>query len=214
MTAETFAVIFRGRIVDGADMAAVRANLAKLFKADAARIEKMFSGQAVIIKKGLDAGDAEKYWAALAKAGAVAEVVAMPATTGSSPALQSSPPAPSPPAAQASPRGAAVPPPPSTVPEAFANREAPPAALNASVAEPGVTLIDYTPPPSPTIATEHLSMAEAGATLVEVEPVPEPDYDLSGLTLDRPGVTLVEPRHVPEPDYDLSGMALVEEKTE
>ena len=102
--------------------------------------------------------------------------------------------------------------PPSTVPAAFATRDAPPEPLAATMAEPGVVLVDYTPPAPPTIATEHLSMAEAGVTLVAAEAVPEPHYDLSGLSLDPPGVTLVEPRAVPAPDYDLSGMALVEDR--
>ena len=53
MTEQLFAIVFRGRLQAGADPAAVRANFAKLFNIDAARVEQMFSGQAVIIKKGL-----------------------------------------------------------------------------------------------------------------------------------------------------------------
>ena len=71
MATDDYAVIFRGTLIEGSDPAVVRANLAKLFNADAARIEKMFSGQTVIIKKGLDAAEAQKYRAALAKAGIV-----------------------------------------------------------------------------------------------------------------------------------------------
>jgi len=210
MAAQEYAVIFRGTLVEGTDPAAVRANLAKLFNADATRIEQMFSGQTVIIKKGLDAAGAEKYRAALAKAGALVEIVepqtaaTAPSTTAANPSVT--------PALPARPVPSAAGLPPSTVPAAFATRDAPPEPLAATLADPGAILVDYTPPSPPAIATEHLSMAEPGATLVTAEPVPEPHYDLSGLFLNPPGVTLVEPRPVPAPDYDLSGMALVEEQ--
>jgi len=210
MATEDYAVIFRGTVVDGADPVTVRANLAKLFNADAARIEKMFSGQTVIIKKGLDAAGAEKYRAALAKAGALVDIVIPQVATPAAPPATATADARAPLQAEATPTTAGLPP--STVPAAFATRAAPPEPLAATMAEPGVTLVDYTPPASPAIATDHLSMAEAGTPLSTTEPVPEPHYDLSGLTLDPPGVTLVESRPVPAPDYDLSGMALVEER--
>ena len=39
MTQARYSVIFAGQIVDGADPATVKANLAKLFKVDADRVE-------------------------------------------------------------------------------------------------------------------------------------------------------------------------------
>jgi hypothetical protein len=206
MAADDYVVIFRGTLIEGADPAAVRANLAKLFNADVARIEKMFSGQTVIIKKGLDAAGAEKYRAALAKAGALVEIVKAQAEAPAVPAAAVNPVSASP--SRPAPSAAGLLP--STVPAAYATRDAPPEALAATMADPGVILVDYTPPRPPTIATEHLSLAEAGVLLVAAESPPEVHYDLSGLTLDPPGVTLVEPRPVPAPDFDLSGLALVE----
>ncbi len=74
MSDNEFAVVFKGQLVEGADPAQVRAKLAKLFNADAARVEAMFSGKTVIVKKGIDEDTAKQYKAVLAKAGAVALV--------------------------------------------------------------------------------------------------------------------------------------------
>jgi hypothetical protein len=69
-----YEVAFAGRLQPGVDPARVRANLAQLFQADESRIEALFSGRRVVIKNNLDEVAAEKYRAALARAGAVAEV--------------------------------------------------------------------------------------------------------------------------------------------
>ena len=55
----------------------MRANLARLFQADAQRIAALFSGRRIVIKNGLDSVAAEKYRVAMERAGAVAEVKAM-----------------------------------------------------------------------------------------------------------------------------------------
>ncbi|MGR8920757.1 MAG: hypothetical protein ACU85V_14175, partial [Gammaproteobacteria bacterium] len=96
-----YAVIFQGRIAEGADPAEVRAKLAKLFNADAARIEAMFSGRKVVIKKGLDAAGAKKYRAVLAKAGALVDVIDVTKTSAKKP--PSAPAAPEPAAATPAP---------------------------------------------------------------------------------------------------------------
>ena len=69
-----FEIAFSGQLLVGAQLELVQANLAKLFQADAQRIAQLFSGRQVILKNNLDAETAEKYRAALARAGAVAEV--------------------------------------------------------------------------------------------------------------------------------------------
>ena len=87
MAEQQFAIVFRGALVDGADAAQVRANFARLFNIDAARVEQMFGGQPVIIKKGLDLLGADKYKAALEKAGAVVEMVDLDALEAAKSAL-------------------------------------------------------------------------------------------------------------------------------
>lgn len=69
-----FEIAFSGQLVAGARPEVVKANLAKLFQADAQRIELLFSGRRVVIKNNLDAASAEKYRSVLERAGAIAVV--------------------------------------------------------------------------------------------------------------------------------------------
>ncbi len=68
---DKYDIFFAGKIVDGFDEATVRENVAKLFKANAQTVEKLFSGKPQAIKKGVDKQAAIKYKAAMQKAGAV-----------------------------------------------------------------------------------------------------------------------------------------------
>ncbi len=73
-----YEIVFSGELVPGASVEQVRSNLARLFQADAQRIELLFSGRRLVLKHNLDAAAAEKYRATIERAGAVVEVVAMP----------------------------------------------------------------------------------------------------------------------------------------
>ena len=191
MAEQQFAIVFRGRLLAGADPAQVRANFAKLFNIDAARVEQMFSGQPVIIKKGLDLLSADKYKAALAKAGALVDAIDMP--------VDDAPSAP-PPAAAEPPISVATPAP---VPAALSAvshlidptlaRGAPPAALRGTpnpltttLAEPGAMLVEARPIAPAVIATEHLTLAAPGTLLVEPQKSAPAQFDLSGLSLETP----------------------------
>ena len=229
MAEQLFAIVFRGRLQAGAEPAAVRANFAKLFNIDAARVAQMFSGQAVIIKKGLDLLAADKYKAALAKAGAVVEAVDLaaadaapaapaPAPTPVTKAVATPLATPAPPvSAAAAPAPAAISALESRISDPSLARSAPPAALrgtpnalDTTMAEPGAVLVEVTHVAAPRIATEHLSMAEAGVRIVDYTPPPVPEYDLTDLSLAEPGVMLVEPRKTTAPQFDLSGLSLDE----
>ncbi|XEG74052.1 hypothetical protein QA447_07415 [Pseudomonas sp. abacavir_1] len=72
-----YEIVFSGQTLPGADPEAVKANLAKLFQADAQRIALLFSGRRLVLKNNLDAAAADKYRAALERAGAQVEVVDM-----------------------------------------------------------------------------------------------------------------------------------------
>ena len=73
MTA-TYDLIFSGEIDDSVGEEKVRQNVAALFKASPAQVEKLFSGKTVVLKNGLDEATAKKYQAALKKAGAVCQL--------------------------------------------------------------------------------------------------------------------------------------------
>ena len=80
MSEQGFDIIFRGDIVIGHQLQQVKQSLQQLFKADEARIQQLFAGRPVPLKRGLDAATAEKYRAVLFKAGAMVEV--RPAASG------------------------------------------------------------------------------------------------------------------------------------
>lgn len=82
MTSQRYRIVLNGAVAKGHDIAAVKRNLAKLFKTDAPTIDRVFSGRPVVIKQGLDAEQALQYISALAQAGAVGRMEAMPADAG------------------------------------------------------------------------------------------------------------------------------------
>lgn len=89
---ETYTVIMMGKVADGQVMDEVKARVAKMFKLDGAQLDKMFSGKAVAVRRGVDRQQADKICAALLNAGAVAKVKAdIPAADQQAQELQASP---------------------------------------------------------------------------------------------------------------------------
>lgn len=70
MSAPLFDIVFRGDILPGKNLVEVKQRLAQLFKADEAKINQLFSGAAVPLKRNLEKAVADKYVAALNQAGA------------------------------------------------------------------------------------------------------------------------------------------------
>lgn len=74
MSDRRFEVIFRGDVVPGQSLMDVKRRLAELFSAPAAKVEQMFSGRPVVIKRDLDEEAAARYRVALKDAGALVEL--------------------------------------------------------------------------------------------------------------------------------------------
>jgi hypothetical protein len=90
MSNQEFDIIFRGDIVFGHQLSDVKMRLQQLFKADAAKVDALFSGRPVPLKRGLDQASAEKYKEALIRAGAQVDIVKAGATkTVSAPVVKS-----------------------------------------------------------------------------------------------------------------------------
>ncbi len=70
MTEARYKIIFDGEPMPGVALETVKDNLARLFKSDASRIESLFGGRSVALKRDLLEAEADKYLAALLKAGA------------------------------------------------------------------------------------------------------------------------------------------------
>lgn len=69
-----YEIVFRGELLPGFTLEAVKPALAKVFSADPEQIQKLFSGKRVVIKTGLDADAVQKYQQALQKTGLYVEV--------------------------------------------------------------------------------------------------------------------------------------------
>lgn len=72
MSASLFKVVITGELLPGFTLETVKGNLARLFKSDPAKIDHLFTGNPVVIKRELKDADADKYLAALRGAGVLA----------------------------------------------------------------------------------------------------------------------------------------------
>lgn len=70
MSTTEFDIIFRGDIVMGHQLADVKQRMQQLFKVDAEKVDALFSGRPVPLKRNLDEATARKYQEVLLKAGA------------------------------------------------------------------------------------------------------------------------------------------------
>lgn len=75
MSEKRYNVIFQGELVGGADLAAVKENIARLFKMDMQKVEALFSGKKVVLRKDADQATAMKLRAAMKQAGARCDMV-------------------------------------------------------------------------------------------------------------------------------------------
>jgi len=91
MSDELFEVAFSGQIKDGADLQQVKAKVGAMFKADETKLAHLFSGKRMVIKKNIDQAMANKYKAALDKAGAVCEIKSLSEVVEPKPAEQKAP---------------------------------------------------------------------------------------------------------------------------
>ena len=145
MSAPEFDVVFRGDIVIGHTLADVKLRMQQLFKTDAAKVDALFTGRPVPLKRNLDEATAQKYRDVLHKAGALVEVV--PAGKFATPAAPVKP---------------AV--------SATAQPAVPPKAAVWTLAPVGTRLVDAAYRPviqAPAIDTSHLSIRPQSGNLVD-----------------------------------------------
>ena len=70
MTQARFKIVFDGELMPEVALETAKANLARLFKSDRTRINSLFSGSPIAIKRDLHEHEADQYLAALQRAGA------------------------------------------------------------------------------------------------------------------------------------------------
>lgn len=67
-------VVFRGDVAPGENIAEVKQQLAQLFKANEERIEQLFSGRPMVLKRGVNKATANRYKESLGNAGAIVTI--------------------------------------------------------------------------------------------------------------------------------------------
>ncbi|MBT4161495.1 MAG: hypothetical protein HOC70_10915 [Gammaproteobacteria bacterium] len=202
MSTETYAIVFKGGIVEGHEAAAVQAQLAKLLKLDAKKVSALFSGKQIVLKKTADKAEAAKYGKVLKKAGADVKIRVIktdaPAPKPVAPAFQKA----ETPVFQAAD---------DAPPPAFqkAEEESPPAP--AAKAEP-TTQEKPTEAEAPTVDTSGISLAPNEGDLFDSQPeVESPELDLSEYDLaENDGSLLVEPAEEVVVELDLSDFSVAE----
>lgn len=82
---ESFDLVFRGDVVIGEAVSDVKLRLQQLFKVDSEKVEALFSGRPVALKRNLDRATAEKYQQVLRRAGAQVSLASSGGTNSPSP---------------------------------------------------------------------------------------------------------------------------------
>ena len=77
MSEQQYELAFYGKLVEGSSLEKTKELVAQLFKTDMSQIEKMFTGNRVVIRNKLDHDTAMKYVMALKKRGALSQIELM-----------------------------------------------------------------------------------------------------------------------------------------
>ncbi|NMT63259.1 hypothetical protein [Marinobacter orientalis] len=198
-----FQLVFKGECTPGTDPATARNNAKTLFKATVEQVDRMFSGQPVVIRNKLEEEQAEKYRMVLKKHGMVAYVRPMDAATQ-----------PSRPAAAGEPRAKSQPSPPAPPQQAEPERASAAGKPATSVAvEPGDRLPVAGEKVDTILSGSGLSLDPVGVTLEEHREARAPMFQhLEDWTLAPPGTELGVKRDIPPPVVpDVSHLSLADE---
>jgi hypothetical protein len=180
MSFETYNVFFSGQIMQDRDPTEVRRKVGKLFKLEGAKLERMFSGQPVAIKRHVDMELAMQYRVAFRQAGALVDI---------HPAARA-PAEPNAAAGSATNHGAAQ-----------GLSLSAPRAYDLSDCAPALA-----PQELPDIS--RMCMHEPGVILDTSQPAEPLQIDTEGWQLDRPGVELDESEPTPTALIDTSALTL------
>lgn len=190
MTTVTYAIVYKGEVLEGFQTFAVKAHLSKLLKADADKMATLFSGKQVVLKRTTDKKEAAKYGNALRKIGADVKVKVIKSDSAkASPAASKS----------------------ESASAASASAAADTSGLSLAPNE-GNLVEPELPPPPPQLDLSEYSVAENdGSPLVEPTraDLPEIELDLSAYSVaENDGSPLVEPTReepaaVEAPDFGL-----------
>lgn len=217
-------IVFRGKLASGFDREQAMANLARLFKSDAARVAPLFSGKRVTIKKGVDRETGDKYRSALRKAGLMVALVRQAPPEPPQPAASQAPAA-STNRAQFGiddPTAKSEPPEPPQPSSSEAQEEHPAVTTaadddasivdDADLAPVGVQLVPQVKPEPPQIDITDLTLATVGVTVDETPRPPPATIDTSDLSATDEFDALDASPPPPPPEFDLDGLQVANDE--
>ena len=186
MASVTYAIVFNGEIVEGFEIISVKAHMAKMLKADADKMQTLFSGKPIVLKRTADKAEAAKYGTALKKVGANVRVKIIKSDAAAQPAKPKA----------ATPGAEGIKPPTGKAPTAKAPKAKAPQAKAPAAKEPA----------------GDFSLRPNEGNLFEPEPeVEAPELDLRGFSVaENDGEPLIEPKVYEEADIDLSEFSVAE----
>jgi hypothetical protein len=191
---ERYRLVFRGEVLDGQHTAVVKKKLGEALKVAGERLDALFAGKAVVIRRDVDTAEAARYQAAFKRAGAHLRVMPV-----DSEVLSPAAPEPAPPAAGLSlaPLGELL------RPEERRRIAAPNISIgDFTLAVLGTNLSTPTPP-MPQIDAPEWVLSELGENLSDAEPIPLPEPDVPAWSVAKPGVLLVAAKPPVAPSIDL-----------
>jgi len=176
----SYSVVFTGELKPSLSHEKVMTNLSLLFKKDISFINKLFSGQQIIIKRDLDLDSANKYKMALASAGAICEVQESPEAV----------------------KNDVIPTKTETVITVAAAGETlieapPPTPANYdtshySMAEPGEKIIEQEPVKASPVDVLSADLSPLGTVLSEDKPITSADIDVANMSLAESGSDILD----------------------
>ncbi len=201
MSEPIFDIAFYGIIQPGKDKEAVMQNMAQLFKTTPEKVRPFFAGGRKVIKSRVNELTANKYRAALEKAGLVVKLEAQSSADIDTADIS------------VAPVGADVlANPPVVEPQTIGN------ISDITMAEAGADVLENPPVVEPQAIGDisDITMAEAGADVLENPSVAEPQAigDISGLTIAETGADIIENPKPKEkaPIPDTSDLSVKDEK--
>jgi len=75
MAEELYDIVFKGELVRSFDLDTVKKNISQLFKLQGPKLEALFTGRSIVLKRNLNFENASKYRVAIKKAGARVDLV-------------------------------------------------------------------------------------------------------------------------------------------
>jgi hypothetical protein len=225
---DRYRLVFRGEVLEGQHAAVVKQKLGQALKVAGERLDALFAGTPVVIRKDVGTEEAARYQAAFKKAGARLRVVpiegaeprGVPAAASRASTAATFTVAPPGELLTPAERRSNVPSPAidtshlslAAVGAVLGIESAPAPAVEPpewELADPGEWLSDE-PIPAPTIDAPDWSVAAAGERLIDARPPAKPAIDLTRVDfpLAEPGARLEAPRAPPPPPPDTSHLAL------